>query len=205
LLQLPEDVQRHLRRKEPVPKLEDIVKLSQGGDAYHWVCTKMLKAVVGNSVWNKRFYRELLSEFSTDSDESFVVLTLENNYQRWVDEAAYRTENPNDDDKEDDETWKENLAPAKYTNSGVSSSNGRATNKRCGGWSKAGYLRFNELHGLVKEDRKRRANFELALKDQFEAEHAMEEKDDDSDEGEEIMPANDMTGVRQPMEATEPE
>lgn len=197
-------MQRHLRKNEPVPSLEDILKLSLGGDAYHWVCKKMMKAVVGSSVWNKRFFRELLSDFTTESDESFVVLTIENNYQRWVGEAAYRVQHPYGVDDEEDDQWKANLAPAKYTNSGASSSNGRGSNRRCGGWSKAGYLRFNELHGLVKEDRKRRANFELALQQQFEAEHATDEGDDDSDDGEEIMPANDMTGVKQPAVATVP-
>jgi hypothetical protein len=201
-----EDVMRALRKKEAVPLLEDILKLSLGGDAYQWVCVKLLKCVVGCSIWNRRYYKELLSEVATDSDESFVVLTIENNYQRWLDEARHHTgiivgsANPAAEADVDDDAWKENLPPARYTNSGANTSNGRGSNRRCGGWSRAGYLRFNALHGLVKEDRKRRANFELELKEQFAAEHELDDDIDASDDdGEEIIPANDLTGVKQPV------
>ena len=194
------DAIRHLKKKEPIPALTNILKLSLGRDAYYWVMTKMLKGVVGSSVWNKCSFRELVSDFATDSDKSFLILTIENNYQRWVDEAQHRVKPTTEDSDDDDESWKENLAPAKFTNSGASTSNGRGSNKRCGGWSKEGYLRFNELYLLVKEDRKRRANFELTMKQQFEAEHSNAgEDDDDTDDGEEILPANDMTGVKQPV------
>jgi hypothetical protein len=191
-------VKGFLKKKVPVPLLENVLKLSLGGNAYHWVCSKLMKAVVGSSIWNRRYYKEILSEFATVSDESFVVLTIENNYERWVDEAKHRVKRIEEDYDEEDETWREGLAPAKFTNSGESSSNGRGTNRRCGGWSTAGYLRFNELHGLVKEDRKRRANFELKLKEQFGSEHAVDDRINESENGNEIMPANDMAGVKQP-------
>jgi hypothetical protein len=195
-----------LKKQETVPTLANLLLLSNGGDAYHWACSKLLQAVVGSSVWNKRYFKEMLSDFVTISDETFLILTIENNYQRWVDEAKHRVKPPaqdddDDDDDEDNETWKENLAPAKYTNSGASMQNGRGSNRRCGGWSKSGYLRFNELHCLVKEDRKLRANFESELKSLFVAEHADENGKEDSDDGEEIIPANDMTGVKQPVQA----
>ena len=63
-------------------------------------------------------------------------------------------------------------------------------------------MRFNELHSKVKEDRKSRDNFELELKELLEQEyiddgkaHALFVDDDDK----EIVPANDMMGVKQPI------
>jgi hypothetical protein len=197
---------KSLKKQEAVPSLDDILKLSLGGDAYYWVMTKMMKAVVGSSVWNKRYFKELVSEFATDSDESFLVVVIENNYKRWLEEAEHKVKHTivDDNDDDDDEAWREKLSKAKFTNSGSSSSTGNGSNKRCGGWSRVGYLRFNELHVLIKDDRKRRANFELALKKQFEAEHENDGNEIDSEDDNEIMPANDMMGVKQPTIATVP-
>jgi hypothetical protein len=192
-----EDVVQNLKHKEEVPRMADILQLSNGGDAYHWICAKMLKCVVGYATWNRRCYKELLSDFATASDESFLVVTIENNYQRWLDEAKHRYTNGEED--QEDVTWRAKLAPAKFTNSGSSSANGNGSNRRCGGWSKPGYLRFNSIYSQVQEDRKRRANFELGLKEHFQAEKNMDEDDEDSDSNdEEIVPANDIIGAKQP-------
>jgi hypothetical protein len=190
-----EDALRHLKRQETIPELEEILQLSDGGEAYHWICSKMMKCVVGQKIWNKRYFKELLSAFSTVSDESFLVLTIENNYERWVDEANYLLTDAMDG--EEDENWKENLAPAKYTNAGISAKNGQGSNRRYSGWSPGGHLRFNAIYNMVKEDRKRRANFELALKVQFQGEQGEDDGDSNS-EAEEIIPANDMVGAKQP-------
>ena len=198
-----EEIIRRKKRKEDIPELKDILAMSVGGATYHWICAKLLKCVVGSVVWNKRYYKEVLSDIATVSDESFLLLVLENNYDRWMEEADHKVHPkvaaPGDDS--DDDTWKENIAPALYTNSGKSQSGGKGSNRRCGGWSRAGCLRFNVLYGMVKEDRKRRANFELELKETFVDQYGGDyEESDSEDEGEEIVPANDMAGVRQPLE-----
>jgi hypothetical protein len=198
-----------LKRKGTVYALVDILELSKGGNAYKWVCSKMMQCVVGYSKWQRRCFKEHMSEFTTDSDESFLVVVIENNYQRWLDEAQYLANNTSNQAKtttkpanEDiEEQWKENLAPAKYTNAGMSASNSKGSNRRCGGWSKEGYKRFNALYAMVKEDRKRRVEFELDLKEMCQDERNMDEAqndDDDDSDDEEIIPANDMVGVKQP-------
>ena len=208
---------RRLRKKEKCHELEDILNLSAGGEAYVWICSTLMSCVVGYKVWNRRCFKELLSDFSTDSDESFLVLVVENNYQRWMEEARHTTgtvvvqtkednEDGEDNDDNDEEPteehnehWKENLPPAKYTNSVGSSSSGKGSNRRCSGWSKEGFKRFNTLYALVKEDCKRRANFELDLKEQCQGQRNKTDKNDSAEsDGEEIIPANDMAGAKQP-------
>jgi hypothetical protein len=221
------DVMHSLQKKKKIHLLEDVLQLSKGGDAYHWICVKLMKCVVGFTIWQRRCFKELLSEFATDSDETFLVLTVENNYQRWMDEARYRTgttlgraksdsdddASSHDNDKENEVTsmpsedcetnvWKDKLAPAKYTNSGASALNGKGSNRRCSGWSKEGYKRFNQLYAQIKEDRKRRANFELELKEQCQVEHNVDDDGNNSDsDDEEIIPANDWVGAMQPEAA----
>ena len=156
--------------------------------AYQWVCLRLLKCVVGCTVFGRRYYRESLAEVATISDESFVVLTIENNYNRWVEEANWNGE----------PGTKGVFCDALYTNSGRSTKGGRGSSRRFQGWSRKGYLRFNELHQLVKEDRKRRANFELELKKQFQLEYGGSKGNfSDSEEEDEIFPANDWNGMQQ--------
>jgi hypothetical protein len=198
-----EEIIRRKKRKEDIPELKDIQAMSSGGDTYNWICEKLLKCVVGSVVWNKRFYKDVVSNIATVSDESFLLLVLENNYARWMEEADYKVHPkvaaPGDDSE--DETWKENIAPALYTNSGKSQTGGKGSNRRCGGWSRAGCLRFNVIYSMVKEDRKTRANFELALKQTLVDQYGGVSDDSESeDEADEIVPANDMAGVRQPVE-----
>jgi hypothetical protein len=175
-----------------MPNLGEILKLS-GGGTYRWVLASMMRCVVGYSKWGKRCDREYLSEFVTESDEGFLVLTIENNYGRWVDEARWMVEH--NGNVELDETVKSNFSNALYTNSGRSKINGRGSSKRYQGWSREGYLRFNELHKLVSKDRLTRANYELDLKKQFEKENSKTKNTAESDDEEEIFPANDLEGV----------
>ena len=104
-----------------------------------------MKCVVGSNVWNQLYFKELLSDIATESDESFLLLTLENNYNRWIKEATFVA-------KEDGE--KPILPHALYTNSGCSKVKGSGSSRRFHGWSRIGYLRFNELYGMVNQDRK---------------------------------------------------
>jgi hypothetical protein len=190
-----EDVLRKKRKKEGVPKMADILKLSKNADVYGWIVSRWMRCVVGNAQWNKRYYREPLSDVATGSDEAFLLIIVENNYERWMAEVREMMEDKKstEDEEEKDAKWRAKLPPAKFTNSGTSTKTGKASSKRFQGWSKEGYLRFNELHSQVKEDRKQRANFELELKKSFAEEHSNENDADSSDsDEEEIFPANDM-------------
>lgn len=142
----------------------------------------------------------MVSDFVSVSDETFLLLTIDNNYERWLEEAKYLVRNKGENNEIDgDDNWRENLVAAKYTNLGGAAQNGKGSNRRCGGWSKDGYLRFNHIYKLVVEDRKQRANFELSLKTEFEQEQEEEKEGGETDDDEEIIPANDMAGVIQPV------
>jgi hypothetical protein len=183
-----EEIKQKLKRKEVLPLLADIIKLSQGGDTYQWMCRKMLKCVVGYSVWGQRYYKENISKLSTMSDECFLILTLENNWARWMDESKLQDE---------DDEGKGKISEALYTNSGNSRVNGKGSSRRFQGWSREGYCRFNKLYGMVKEDRARRTIFENDLRKVFEMEHAERKKviAEEDEHNEEIFPANDMEGI----------
>ena len=79
-----------------------------------------MKCVVGCHVWSRRAFKEVLSEFITESDESFMLLTLENNYSRWVQEAIFVANG---------EGEKPKLPDALYTNSGTSRVKGKGTSR----------------------------------------------------------------------------
>jgi hypothetical protein len=131
--------------------MAEILLLSKNESMYTWFLSNFLKNGVGGKTWNHLHLRIPISKFVTPSTEAIVLLIFENNYNRWLDEA----QNGSADRK--------NLAPSLYTNGGISQRGGRATSKQGGGWSQAGIERFNELVKNVKEDRKDRTYFEMAL------------------------------------------
>ena len=182
-----EEVHKANRGGTPIPPLSDILKFhDKNYDVYFWVCTTMMKSVVGTLEWNPRHKKELLSNIATRSDEAFLVLTLENNYDRWMQESTMG----------DDEDSRKNLSEALYTNSGASKSVGKGSSRRYHGWSVEGYKRFNDLYNQVTAARKlpSRINFEYLLKDHFVDEY-MKQKyrntEAHEEEEEEIFPAND--------------
>ena len=174
------------------PTLDELLALSAGGLSYQWLCHKLLPFVVGSKNWNKRYLKEPLSDVATCSDETFVLLTLENNYQRWKDEAAWCLENK---DKDIAEQSSKEFAPSKYTNSGKSKPNGRS--RPFQGWAREGYLRFNALYQAVEKDRRMRAAFEadlmVAFRSKFDGNQGLSDSENEEDE---IYPANELTSKR---------
>lgn len=187
------------KRNTIMPSLDDLLKLSKNCDTYQWLCSRLMKCVVGYMVWSRSYYKRPLAEIATCSDESFLLLTIENNYERWQDEWTWKEVNK---DKEDHEKTAKSFALARYTNSGKSTKNGRS--KRFSGWSRDGYLRFNAIYGQVADDRKYRANFETTLQESFAQEQATagfsSDKEDEDDD--EIYPANDMEVIGRAKKAT---
>jgi hypothetical protein len=124
----------------------------------------------------------------TASDESFVLLALDNNYHRWMAETRWMLKNKDKDPEQQDN---KEFPEAKYTNSGKNRKNGRS--KRLSGWSREGFLKFNELHTQVLNDRQQRAGFErellAKLRKEGEATNSKQTKVTVAEE--EIFPAND--------------
>ena len=102
-----------------------------------------------------------------------MLLTLENNYSRWLQEAIFVANG---------EGEKPKLPDALYTNSGNSRVKGKGTSRRFHGWSKQGYLRFNELYCQVKRDRIARAQFELEVLESCRETHSGDHGEDSTDD-----------------------
>ena len=176
---------RRARRGNEFPTLDDMMSLSDGGEAYKWTCAKFMPFVVGFKNWKRLMRTQKISQMATCSDESFLLLILENNYDRWVDEAKWLVVNK---DKAKEDRAPKDWAAAKYTNSGFVKADGRC--RACQGWSSEGYLRFNELHKLVKADRRGRHVFEQEL---FEyCQNRVNRQVKEVVVEEEIFPANDL-------------
>jgi hypothetical protein len=193
-----------IREEEEPYKLEQFLQLSPVGAPYQWLCQYLVPCVVGNKVWNKKKNKELLSTIATCSDEAFVLLTLENNSERWMAEANWIVEN--DEIPEEDRAPKD-FPGSKYTNSGKSKKNGRS--RRLQGWAREGYLRFNALYTLVDHDRRHRAQFEnelLAIRQKENANIDRDRiKDTLTDMEDEIFPANDLGCQAYPSTAEDAE
>ena len=95
-------------------------------------------AVVGKTKYRCDSCTRLLSNFATVSEEAFALLSLENNYDTWMDMGL--TGNT-----------KISNVPRKYTNGGKSQGK-IATSQHNRGWSDEGLRRFNELFDLVEKN-----------------------------------------------------
>ena len=98
-----------------------------------------VSAVIGKMDYKKRLCSFLLSSYATVSDEAFAILSLENNYDTWMDMGL--TGNT-----------KTSNVPRKYTNGGKSKGTA-ATSQHNKGWSNEGLCRFNDLFDLVEKNR----------------------------------------------------
>jgi hypothetical protein len=141
------EVSKNLESGKMFYTLQEFLQLSPVGKPYKWICTHLMSGVVGNKAWTKKKHKETLCDIATCSDETFVLLTLENNYERWMSEALWCFVK---EDKEPNERAPKMFPNSKYTNSGKSQKNGRS--KRLQGWSQDGYVRFNELYTCVQDD-----------------------------------------------------
>ena len=155
------DAMQKANRGEEFPTLDELMLLSGGGEPYKWMCANFMPFVVGFKNWKRLERTQKLSQIATCSDEGFLLLILENSYDRWVDEAKWLAANK---DKAKEDRAPKKWAAAKYTNAGKNTANGRC--RPCQGWASEGYLRFNELYKLVKVDRKGRHAFEEELFDE---------------------------------------
>lgn len=102
-----------------------------------------LSAVIGKRDYNKVKHKSLLSSYATSSDESFALIVLENNMERWI-------------DMHEGNNQKSSTVMPKYTNAGKTTYNENgSSNQHYKGWSAQGLTRYNKLFELVKKDRKK--------------------------------------------------
>jgi hypothetical protein len=99
--------------------------------------------------------------------------------------------------KEPTERDEKTFPVSKYTNSGKSQWNGRS--RRLSGWACEGYLKFNELYMLVRQDRQQRSRFERELLMQLQQlAPPRNSRHTNTVNEEEIFPANDWDGLEAP-------
>jgi hypothetical protein len=108
--------------------LDNFMELLSGGLPYVWMCTTLWPCVVGKKAWGKRCLREPLIDIVTCSDETFVLLVLDNNSVHWLAEAKWMV---NNQDKAVDKCEPKLLPESKYTNNGRSKKNGRSSSTQC--------------------------------------------------------------------------
>jgi hypothetical protein len=176
--------------------LEQILQLSPIGKPYQWFCKHLLPCVVGAKLWHKKHNKELIETIATCSDEGFALLTVENNYKRWM--AMARWHVANDNLAPDDRAPKQ-FPGSLYTNSGLSKNNGHSCCLQ--GWAREGFLRFNELYTLVGRNRPHLVRFENELLHMWQS----ESKNDNphcpvtaTETEEDIFPANHLVGLARP-------
>jgi hypothetical protein len=174
--------------------LDKFLQLSTGGTPYEWVCTTLFPFFVGYKKWNKRYLKENMNMIVTCSDKAFVLLTLENNYDRWMTEAKWHIQN---DSKPPSERNPKELPEAKYTNRGKSKQNGQS--KCLHGWSREGYLRFNDI---VSADRKNWIQFETTLQTTWKSMQSNPKAHTKTvPVADNVFPANDLPGLLAPLDS----
>ena len=122
------------KKEKELPESMEMISDSMrktNGVLYFEVCRDFLPCVVGKIAWkNKLFEKNSLQEIATSSDEAFMLLVLENNWDEWI-----------TDDSGGTVSGSARKGKRKYT-----ASAGSCYNR---GWDSEGKLRFRELRMLV--------------------------------------------------------
>jgi len=136
--------------------LADFLKGRACPGAYKVTLERFVSCVVGHRLYKKRLTacpcRD--EQLHTASDEAFMLLLLENGWDRWIDIYDNGHNKPRE---EGSRKWRfVSAEPMLYTHGGIrfSEDDSRASN----GWTNAGIQRYNELFRFVKEDRARHPN-----------------------------------------------
>ena len=142
----------------PVHSLDDFLELRKNEEAFETFVVNFLKPAYSAKWKAKRLEKTIkkISDIATISDEAFVMLTLENNWDRWIDinNKAKNEYTPTTRGKAT--AFDTNVMP-KYTHI-----NRKRTDEASGkdapvvwrGWNNEGILRFNDLCKQIKENRK---------------------------------------------------
>ena len=146
---------------KPQYDLSDFKEFRKNEESFDAFVKYFLKKTYTKEWDNKRWESTTkLSDIMTVSDEAFVYLVLENNWERWLD-INDRSKNkcvPSRRDASD--RINSNILP-KYTNiNGHPSYEGGKVGR---GWSHAGIERFNEICNILIKDRRQNANVEKKL------------------------------------------
>jgi hypothetical protein len=112
-------------------------------NAFRYFATRILPAVnAGLTRFDRRKYKEILSECFSYTDEAFGILLVVNYEDRWRSQHAADLSLPGGTGKERSKLWKD----ARYTSATEGARRGAS-------WPKEGLVKFNELSAMVKRQR----------------------------------------------------
>lgn len=144
---------------EPEQSLEDLLELRENEEAFITFVKTFLKPVY-LAKWKAKQQKEettKLSDIMTVSDEAFVLLVIENNWERWID-MNNKAKNAYTASTRGESTAIDSDVMPKYTYINKRRSTDDATSETASvnwrGWNNEGILRFNDLCKRVKANRK---------------------------------------------------
>ena len=148
----------------PVHSLDDFLELRKNEKAFETFVVNFLKPAYSAKWKAKRREKTIkkISDIATISDEAFVMLTLENNWDRWIDinNKAKNDYSPTTRGKatkfDSDVMPKCTFINKKRTEN----ADGDDAPANWRGWNNDGILRFNQLCSQVKEDRKNNSDID---------------------------------------------
>lgn len=142
-----------------IPTMEELLDGRASERAFHSTLDTFVPGVVGRNLYKKRLTTRpsVDGKLYTASDEAFMLLVLENSWDRWID--VYENGGPagtNGTSEATDRGWKfVSDVPTLYTSGGIRYS-GESRQKATNGWTPGGIERYNELFKKVKLDREKR-------------------------------------------------
>lgn len=142
---------------QEIPSFSDLLE-GRTNRAYTVVYQRFLPCVVGKQLWETRM-KEGNDDIGlcTVSDEAYVLLALENSWDRWIDIFKKNGKQVFYQRGLKSKEWVSDVPPL-YTSGGIvfKDPTKRPKNK---GWSTKGIERYNELHKDVKLDRLHNPSF----------------------------------------------
>ncbi len=139
----------------PAHTLDEFKELRNDEEVFALFVNRFVKRTYATK-WKSKVFEDTtkkVSDIITVSDEAFIVLTLENNWERWLDINNKSKNNYTTSTRGKTTSYQCNIMP-KYTFINTKGTRDGLQNVPWKGWSNEGILRFNEICKTVKEDRK---------------------------------------------------
>ena len=151
------DKKRNSQTYDPPISLDRFMELWEDEEAFEVFVKHFLKPTYSKK-WNyqvmyKRNKIKTIGNIFSITDEAFVLLILENNWERWID-INNQSKNKYMPSKRGREKPKVSSVMPKYTHLEVKGSNAEQNQDQgCKGWRESGIQCYNELCESVKENR----------------------------------------------------
>ena len=155
------EYKREVLEDESLPYfgLEHFLDMRRNPAAFEVILDHFVAPVIGMREFRKRIAAfDSYDALFTACDEAFIYLVLENNYARWMDMFKRSAQAAREGGRLGKSPWEfKSSVKTKYTEGGqqrpVDQPLVGGAWQQSKGWSDAGIERYNELFGLVKENR----------------------------------------------------